>query len=84
MLQALRLVDKTLESELVSGLLNERENYMQEHLSFRMIGPEFVCPLSVIYSICSQARFIHTVDDLREHFGLRPDLRERFFLVSVR
>ena len=80
---ALRTVNEDLEAHLRSVLLKEREAYMQEHPSFNMIGAHFVCSLSTITSICEQACFIKSTDDLAKQFGLCTDLCSRFLNVIM-
>ena len=58
---AVRVVDEDLEAELRARLLKEREQYLELHPSYKMIGADFVCPLDVINDLCSRARFIDCV-----------------------
>ena len=47
-----------------------------------MIGPSFVCPDSVITSLCNEAKSIHDIDDLTV-YGVKKELKERFFIIIV-
>lgn len=77
----MRDVDKQRNSTWKKGLLlQEIEKILEEHPSYRMLGPSFVCPTCVVDKICEDARFIQSVDDL-DIPGLRHELRARFFNV---
>ena len=47
-----------------------------------MLGESFVCPDSVIESICKQSKFTEYPGDLDDIFGLRPDLRPTFYKIT--
>ncbi len=68
-------------TRLCSGMLAQGEgDLVEEHTSYRMLGPAFVCPECVVDKVCSEARFLHTVADLNS-LGLRLELRNQFFDV---
>ncbi len=73
------MVTTNHESILKDELLKERDTYMREHPSYRMLGPSVVCPVCVIDKLCSEARFFQSVDDL-SIVGLRPELKDRFLM----
>ena len=68
---------------LKKKLIDARKRYIQEHPSFMMLGENFVCPDSVIESICKQSKFIEYPGDLDDIFGLRPDLRPTFYKIII-
>ena len=56
-----------------------RQQVLEEHPSFRMVGVNFICPESTIKKLCSEAQFAANADDFSVH--IRPELKEKFFSV---
>ena len=55
---------------------------MAENQSLFILGPQVVCPDSIILNICSIAKFISVISDINS-FCIRQELRERFFNVLL-
>ncbi len=66
--------------KLHKNLELEREAYMQEHPSFRILGQNFICPDSAIDKICHDAKFISCVEDLNS-VNVGAEIKSRFFRV---
>ena len=67
---------------LKSALLAERKAFMEENPNYRILGSDFVCPVPLIDSICTEARFLQTVADLNR-CGLRSELKTGSFIVIM-
>ena len=80
--RAVRVVSKDLEAKLKENLKAEREAYMMEHPSFRMLGSSFVCPDSAIDKICHDAKFIVSIEDLGI-IHIQSDVKARFLRVIL-
>ena len=70
-----RKVTKDKQESLRVRLLAERDAY-DNH--FSMIGSSFLCPDSTVAEVSAQAKYVNTIDDIRL-FGIRPELKKRFF-----
>ncbi len=79
---ALRIVSEDLMKILKANLEAERELYLSEHSSLRMLGPSFVCADSVIDKICADSKFIASIGDLST-ISIRPDITARFLGVIL-
>ena len=77
---AVRVITDDLLESLKQRLYRERSTYIQENTCLRMVGPSFVCPDVTIDEICKQAEYISSVDDI-SLFGVRTDLKDRFFNI---
>ena len=77
---AVRDINDDLKIELKAALMREVDLYLENHHSYRMVGREFVCPECAIDKLCSETRFISSVEDM-DIVQLRPELRSRFFDV---
>ena len=77
---AARIVSDELLDNLKAELCLERTRYLQENPCFNMVGVNFVCPDVTLDELCSQAAYIETVSDI-SLFGIRPELRVRFFNI---
>lgn len=73
---AVRSVDQELMTTLRANLVAEREAYLSEHPSMRMLGPSFVCADSVIDKICDDAKFTAAIEDL-DAITIGPDIKYR-------
>ena len=80
--RAIRKVDKDLEEKLRENLKAARQAYIQEHPSFQMLGPNFVCADSAIDKICQNAKFISSVEDLN-FVTVRPEIKSKFLRVIL-
>ena len=49
---AVRIVDENLARKLKENLIVERQAYMDDHPSFKILGPSFVCADCAIDAIC--------------------------------
>ena len=78
--KAKRVVDQQLSDSLKERLVETRDAFVEEIRNFQMIGSSFVCPMSVIEDICSNARFIDSVDSLRA-YAIHPQLQPRLFVT---
>ena len=79
---AVRVISEELRKCLQQQLNKAREDFMSLNPGFQMLGSSFVCPDSVICTICVNANFIISVDDLSMFF-LRQQLRDSFFSVVM-
>ena len=57
--------------------------YVLDHPLFAMIGETAVCPNCVIDTICKEARFIRTKEDISNIVGLRSELQDTFLTVIL-
>lgn len=73
--------DKTIDETLRNRLLEERQKYVSDHPVFAMIGEKAVCPNCVIDTICKEARFIRTKEDISDIVGLRPELQDTLSVI---
>lgn len=80
--RAIRKVDKALEDKLKDNLKVERQSYIQDHPSFLMLGPNFVCPDSAIDKICHEAKFVTSLEDLY-FVSIHSDIKSRFLKVIL-
>ena len=80
--RAIRVVDEDLMKKLKENLEAEREAYIFDHPSFRMLGPNFVCPNSVIDKICLDAKFITCIEDLNTVI-VAAEVKSRFLRVVL-
>ncbi len=69
------------EKKLVELLTEERDNFLSSHPSFLMIGVDFVLPSALIRAICQDVSFITSVEYIKEHYSLRPELCDKLFAV---
>ena len=74
-----RQVDEDLEKAIRQKLLQERDNYIQKHSHYLMIGIDFVCPNIVINDICKNSRFITSEENLTTTYDLRPEIKKLFY-----
>ena len=72
-----RAVKRTVSSDLEDKLMAIREEVLEDHPSFRMLGINFLCPDSTIKKLCLEAKFVTSADDFP--VAVRPELRDRFF-----
>lgn len=79
---ALRIVSDDMMKILRANLVAERESYLSEHPSLRMLGPSFVCADCVIDKICADSRFISSIEDLGI-ISIGPDIKSRFLRVIL-
>ena len=49
---------QSLQDVLKKKLVDARKQYIQQHPSFMMLGENFMCPDSVIDSVCKQSKFV--------------------------
>ncbi len=77
---AVKDVDEDRKTVLRNALLRERDVYLEEHPSYRMLDSCFVCPACLIDKLCSEARFFSSAEDLNI-VGLWPKWRLGFFNV---
>lgn len=54
----MKVVDKECKHALKDALLKGVEAFMEEHLSYKMLGQSFICPECIIDKICDEARFL--------------------------
>lgn len=68
-----RAVSPNLEAKLITA----REQVLEEHPSFRMVGVNFLCPDASIKKLCKEAEFATNP----QHFSveIRSELRDIFF-----
>ena len=76
-----RKVNKDFVARLKDNLKLEREAYIKEHSSFRMLGADFVCADSAIDKICLDSKFISSIEDLDVIVSIRPEIKSRFLTV---
>ncbi len=74
---------KSLQDTLKKIMIDARRQYIQQHPNFLMLGENFVCPDSVIDSVCKQSKFVEYPGDLDDIFGLRPELRPIFYKTII-
>ena len=79
---ALRIISDDLMKILRANLEAERESYLSEHPSLRMLGPSFVCADCVIDKICADSKFISSIEDLST-ISIGPDIKSRFLGVIL-
>ena len=79
---AQRQIDESLEKELKDRLLEERNEFMQKHPHYLMIGSDFVCPTVVIDDICKNARFIKSKDTLCTTYDMLPEIKKNSTILS--
>ena len=79
---AVRKIEKSLLDALYTQLKAERAHYIAEHPTLSIVGERFVCPDSVLNSICSNVKFISVINDM-DNFNLRQELKHRFFNVIM-
>jgi len=79
---ATSIVSNDLMTLLKANLEAERESYISEHPSLRMLGPSFVCADSVIDKICCDSKFIASIEDLST-INIGPDIKSRFLIVIL-
>ena len=56
-----------------------REEMLEEHPSFRMVGTSFLCPDTTIKKICLEAKFCKSTEDCS--VNLRTELKDKFSAV---
>ena len=79
---ALRIVSDDLMKILKANLEAERESYLSEHPSLRMLGLSFVCADCIIEKICADSKFISSIEDLGT-ISIGPDIKFRFLEVIL-
>ena len=67
-------------ADLKNGLVKVVDNVLEDHPSYKMLGRSFVCPTSVIDKICTEARYINSIDDLNI-IGVRPEIKNALYCV---
>ena len=67
-------------NELLSRLTKERDIICCSSAGFSYLGPDVLCPHSVINQLCKIAQSVHTIDDIKIP-GLRPQLYDKFFEI---
>ena len=72
-----RVAKRTVRSGLEEKLKSVREEVLEEHPSFRMLGVNFFCPDSTIKKLCEEAKFVTSADNFTVF--VRPELRDKFF-----
>ena len=71
--KVVRVVDEDLCSNLKRMLISTRDHFLDEHPHLKMIGPSFTCSSSIIDDICSNARFIDSIECIRS-YAIHPEL----------
>ena len=75
-----RRVERTVNSDGIEAkLIAAREEILQEHASFRMIGTSFLCPDSTIKKLCQEAKFSSSIENCS--VNLRTELKDKFSAV---
>lgn len=77
---AVRKIGASTAEVIRERLKAERLKYIAEHPSLAILGAQFVCPDSVINSICDSAKYISRASDM-DAFVLRQELKQRFLDV---
>ena len=70
-----RVVSPNLEAKLMAA----REEILDTHPSFRMVGINFLCPDSIIKTLCSEAQFANNTQDFTVQ--IRSEFRDKFFVL---
>lgn len=76
--QRVRVVSSD-QDESLKEILAKKYVFIQRHPSFEMLGPEFVLSSAVISAISKDAPFIDSIDYIKEHYGIRPELCDELF-----
>ena len=74
-----RNVSSDQEVQVTEAFLRELDIYIDSHPSYKMLGPEFVLSTALNNCISKQDPFIQSVEDIREQYGVRPDLCAKVF-----
>ena len=72
-------IPSQLQNAVREKLIAERDKFIQQDPSFRMVPKSVVCPLSAINDIASRVKTIHSVRDLQTFPGVRQQLLLPFF-----
>lgn len=72
---------RTLSSDLEKKLKLAREEFLNDHPAFRMVGTDFLCPDSSISKLCQEAKYIESMEDFST--DIRSELKDIFFSVVV-
>lgn len=76
-----RAVRSIEQEELKKKLELAREDFLDKHPSFRIVGIDFVCTNLAIEKLCEEAKYLHSADDIP--MEIRPELRDIFFSVII-
>ena len=80
--KAQRHISEQLAEQLRVQLVEERKKIMEEITVHQMLGPSIVCSDGVIKELFEILKFLCSSQDVKV-FGLRPELRDRFFNVVI-
>ena len=70
-------------ADLRAGLVKAVDDFLEKHPSYKMLGRSFICPDTVIDKICSEAKFLNSIEDLNSIIGLRPEIKSNLFHVVI-
>ena len=72
---------RTVSPSLEAKLMAIREEVLDEHPSFKMVGADFFCPASSIKKLCTEAEFASEAKDFSVY--IRPELKDKFLNVIL-